>query len=66
MHAQPRLPETSPVVRRPCPLAIRILEKFLQEKKIRLIDLFASVDKDKNWKVSREEFRHAITKVNCL
>lgn len=61
---EPMLPEESPVVKRPSPLAIRIIEKFLRQKKIRLIDLFQSVDKDKDWKVSRNEFRNAMKAVS--
>lgn len=45
-----------PNVSVPTPLALKILEQHLREKKIRLIDLFTLVDRDKNWKISREEF----------
>ena len=47
-------------------MAIQIIEKFLHENKLRLIDLFRSVDKDKDWKVSRDEFRTAILKVSLV
>ena len=60
---EPILPDESPIVKRPSPLAIQIIEKFLHEKKIRLLDLFASVDKDKDWKLTRDEFRLALQKV---
>ena len=60
------LPDESPTVKRPSPLAIRILEKFLHDNKMRLVDLFRRVDKDKDWKLSREEFRSAVTTVNMI
>jgi hypothetical protein len=53
-----------PRFRRPCPDAISILEKFLNEKKIRLVDLFTSVDKNKSWSLTKEEFVEAIKTVN--
>lgn len=63
-HAPAVLPEESPMVNRPSPLAIGIIEHFLHEKKMRLLDLFASVDKDKNWRLTRDEFRLALQKVS--
>ena len=57
------LPSESPIIRRPSPVAIRIIEKFLRQQKIRLIDLFAIVDKDKNWLITRDDFRKAIHEV---
>ena len=59
------LPDESPMVMRPSPLAIRIIEKFLHEKKVRLVDLFKRADKDKDWKLSRDEFRQAVTGVSA-
>ena len=53
----------TPMIKRPSPVAIQIIEKFLLEKKLRLIDLFQSADKNKDWKVTREEFRHIIKQV---
>jgi hypothetical protein len=52
-----------PTVRRPSPAAIRIIEKFLYDKQIRLIDLFQQVDKNKDWMITRAEFRAAIEQV---
>ena len=45
-----------PNVSVPTPLALKILERHLREQKMRLIDLFTAVDRDKNWKISRDEF----------
>lgn len=52
-----------PSVKIPSPLGIRILEQHLRKNQMRLIDLFVKVDRDKNWKLSREEFRKAIQEV---
>ena len=60
------LPNESPVVRRPSPLALRTIERFLARKKMRLIDLFATVDKDKKWMVSRTDFRRVIRMVRFI
>ena len=58
------LPSESPIIRRPSPIAIRIIEKFLRQRKLRLVDLFTVVDKDKNWLITRDDFRKAIQQVN--
>ena len=47
---------TLPHMNIPAPLGLMILEKHLKEKKLRLTDLFTDVDKNKDWKISREEF----------
>ena len=59
----PVLPTHSPIVARPSPVAIKIIERFLHEKKLRLIDLFKSFDKNKTWLVSGNDFKKAIKKV---
>lgn len=48
------------------PWGVRILERHLRKNKIRLIDLFQCVDKDKNWKLSRDEFKASLEKVNVF
>lgn len=50
-----------PAVKIPSPLGVRMLEQHLRKNQMRLIDLFVMVDKDKNWRISRDEFRKAIT-----
>ena len=45
-----------PNINVPTPLAIKILEQYLRQNKLRLIDVFTSSDKNKDWKISREEF----------
>lgn len=52
-----------PTVKIPSPLGIRILEQHLRKNQMRLIDLFVKVDRGKNWRISREEFKKAILEV---
>ncbi|KAK3102250.1 hypothetical protein FSP39_009912 [Pinctada imbricata] len=49
-----------PNVKIPAPLGIRILEQHLRKNKKRLVDLFVESDKNKDWKISRDEFRNII------
>ena len=58
--------DNSPQVNRPLPNAVGIIEQFLREKRIRLIDLFLAGDKDKSWTLSRQEFKAAVQKVSTL
>ncbi|CAK8686603.1 unnamed protein product [Clavelina lepadiformis] len=37
-----------------------LLQNFLQEKRLRLVDLFKSFDKDTSWKISPQEFQRGI------
>ncbi|XP_064604697.1 EF-hand calcium-binding domain-containing protein 12-like isoform X2 [Liolophura sinensis] len=59
-HLSPDPGKAIPTVKLPSPKALMILEHFMQEKKIRLLDLFTAVDKDKNWTISRDEFMKAM------
>ncbi|KAL4226312.1 EF-hand calcium binding domain 12 [Mactra antiquata] len=45
-----------PYLKVPAPLGLQILDKHLKEQKLRLIDIFTSTDKNKDWNLSREEF----------
>lgn len=49
-----------PTIRQPSPAALAIIQQYLERKRLRLLDLFAQADKDKNWVVSRQEFRNII------
>ena len=49
-----------PTIHHPSPAALAIIQHYLDRKRLRLIDLFAQADKDKNWVVSRQEFRNII------
>lgn len=44
-------------------LGIRILEEYLRKNKMRLLDMFVVIDKDKDWKIIRDEFRKVIREV---
>jgi len=43
-------------------VAIEVIDDFLYENKLRLIDLFVAADRDKDWMLSRKEFRHVVKK----
>lgn len=45
-----------PQLKMPAPLGIKILSQHLKQNKLRLIDLFTAGDKNKDWRISREEF----------
>ena len=49
-----------PTIHHPSPAALAVIQEYLQHKRLRLLDLFAQADKDKNWVVSRQEFRNII------
>lgn len=53
-----------PDVHRPSPLALGIIDAALKKRKMRLLDLFVAVDKDKSWTLSREELREAFNRVS--
>ena len=40
----------------PNPIAMQQIEKFLDENRWRLIDLFRELDKDKDWHVFKDDF----------
>ncbi|XP_077981710.1 EF-hand calcium-binding domain-containing protein 12-like [Glandiceps talaboti] len=50
----------SPTIVKPPPEALATITKHLHDNRIRLIDLFARADKDKNWMITRVEFEHCI------
>ncbi|XP_070559014.1 EF-hand calcium-binding domain-containing protein 12-like [Ptychodera flava] len=50
----------SPVILTPPPEALAIIVKHLNNKRMRLIDLFTRADKDKNWMITKEEFQNCI------
>ncbi|XP_071082291.1 EF-hand calcium-binding domain-containing protein 12-like [Haliotis cracherodii] len=49
-----------PVMKIPSPHGLQVLDEHLNKKRIRLLDLFRLVDKDKNWSVSKDEFAKCI------
>ncbi|XP_033647564.1 EF-hand calcium-binding domain-containing protein 12-like [Asterias rubens] len=52
--------EVKPGIKRPPPEAMAIIAKYLTAKRQRLIDLFSQADKDKNWMLTRIEFKRSI------
>ena len=48
-----------PRIKYPLPSALEKIEEFLQENRWRLVDLFASLDKNKDWRVRKEDFVRA-------
>ncbi|XP_041347497.1 EF-hand calcium-binding domain-containing protein 12-like [Gigantopelta aegis] len=53
-----------PKLSTPSPEALHGVKQFLQEQRLRLVDLFQQVDKDKNWSLSKAEFLNAISTAN--
>ncbi|XP_032232294.1 translation initiation factor IF-2 [Nematostella vectensis] len=49
-----------PTIRQPSPAALALIQEYLDQRRLRLVDLFAQADKDKNWVVTRVEFRNII------
>ena len=52
-----------PFVKSPLPIALAMIADYLAEKRLRLIDLFAKVDKNKDWKMTREELKTAFKRI---
>lgn len=55
--------EGLPKIRRPSPIAIRKLDRFMKSNHLRLIDIFRTIDKDKTWTINRDSFTAAIKEV---
>ncbi|XP_070192604.1 EF-hand calcium-binding domain-containing protein 12-like isoform X2 [Littorina saxatilis] len=55
-------PPVVPSVKVPVPSALQILDKFLTDKKMRLIDLFRNADTNNDWKLTKSELQAAIKK----
>ncbi|XP_076447794.1 EF-hand calcium-binding domain-containing protein 12-like isoform X2 [Babylonia areolata] len=51
-----------PSMKVPVPTALQTLDKFLTEKKIRLIDLFRNADTNNDWKLTKSELMAAVKK----
>merc|ERR1712048_1225847 len=49
-----------PLLTTPLPIALAVIADYLQQKRLRLIDLFVNMDKDKNWNASKEEMKLAL------
>eukprot|EP00794_Sanderia_malayensis_P006196 gene6196-6911_t len=44
-----------PLLKQPLPMAMSIIAEYCHNNKLRLLDLFTEVDKDKDWSISRDE-----------
>jgi len=49
-----------PLLQQPIPVALSILAEYCYNKKLRLMDLYTQIDKDKDWLISREEVRKIV------
>ena len=49
-----------PVLDTPLPMALAMIAEYLQSSKMRLVDLFARMDKNKDWNTSRAELKSAL------
>lgn len=52
-----------PKIRLPVPSAMEKVEEFLATNQWRLIDLFKSMDKEKSWRIAKDDFLRFIQKV---
>ena len=50
----------------PVPSALQILDKFLTDKKMRLVDLFRSADRNQDWRLTKDELLAAVEKVRII
>ena len=67
MHRIPTPPPLSkaqmqllPLLQQPIPVALSILAEYCVTNRLRLLDLFVQIDKDKDWHISRDEFIRVI------
>ena len=42
------------------PVALSIIAEYCRNNKLRLVDLYSQIDKDKNWHLSRQELRKLV------
>ncbi|KAM4650570.1 EF-hand calcium-binding domain-containing protein 12 [Discoglossus pictus] len=47
----------TPKIRRPCPEALGVLDHYLHQCRLRLVDLYNQTDKSKNRKISSQDFK---------
>ncbi|KAK6176363.1 hypothetical protein SNE40_014663 [Patella caerulea] len=53
-----------PKIASPAPLALQIVDEHVKVNRLRLLDLFKVLDKDKDWKVTKQEFKNATQRAN--
>ncbi|KAK7496162.1 hypothetical protein BaRGS_00012572 [Batillaria attramentaria] len=55
-----KTPPVVPNVNAPVPAGLQALDRFLAEKKLRLIDLFTNADRNKDWRLTKQELYRAV------
>ncbi len=55
--------QDNPKITKPIPQGLQIIGAYLTRRRQRILDLFARADKDKNWQISRDEFKNCIHEV---
>lgn len=53
-----------PLLQQPIPVAMSIIAEYCHENKLRLLDLYTQMDRDKDWLVSRDEVRKIVRSNN--
>ena len=49
-----------PLLQQPIPVALSIIAEYCHQHKLRLLDLYTQMDKDKDWLITREEVRKIV------
>jgi len=52
-----------PYVKSPLPIALALIADYLTDHRLRLVDLFVNVDKNKDWQMTRDELKLAFKKI---
>jgi Ca2+-binding EF-hand superfamily protein len=52
-----------PAINQPLPVALAAINEYLTKKRLRFYDLFVQADRDKDWKVTADEFKNAIKRI---
>ena len=53
-----------PLINNPLPVGLAIIADYLQDNRLRLVDLFKKVDKNKDWKMTRQELAESMIKLD--
>ena len=52
-----------PYVKSPLPIALALIADYLADHRLRLLDLFNKVDKNKDWQMTRDELKRAFKRI---
>jgi len=52
-----------PYVKTPLPIALALIADYLADHRLRLVDLFTKVDRNKDWSMTRDELKMAFKKI---